>query len=333
MHKISFALVLVLLASLGAQQPPATAPAAQGQSGGVTFSSTTQLVVETVVVKDKNGKALEGLTAKDFLVTEDGKPQNVAFCEFQKIEETPAGAAPAPPTVPTVKVDPVTRTQIAAEKPGDIRYRDRRLMAIYFDMTAMPVPDQVRALEAAQKFIKSQMGKQDLMALMTYSGGGVQVLQDFTDDRDDLLARIDKLIVVEGQGFDPDAGYDSDADTGAAFGQDNGEFVIFTTDRQLAALQTAVKMLGNLQEKKSLVYFASGLRLNGVNNRAQLQATINSAIRSNVSLYPIDARGLMAQAPLGDATKGSPGGLGMYSGSSAMANLTGFQRSQDTLYT
>jgi VWFA-related protein len=328
MHKKSLAITLAMLVTLGAQQPP---PAAPAQADGVTFSSTTQLVIETVVVKDKNGKTLEGLTAQDFAVTEDGKPQTVAFCEFQKIQESPTGDTP--PTVKPVKVDPVTRNQIAAERPGDIRYRDRRLMAIYFDMTSMPVPDQVRSLNAAQKFIKSQMAKQDLMALMTYQGGGVKVLQDFTDDRDELLAQIDKLIVGEGQGFDPDAGDDSDADTGSAFGQDSGEFVIFNTDRQLAALQTAVKMLGTLQEKKSLVYFASGMRLNGVNNRAQLQSTINSAIRSNVSLYPIDARGLIAQAPLGDATHGSPGGVGMYSGSSALANMSGFQRSQDTLYT
>src|SRR5205807_10387082 len=47
----------------------------------------------------------------------------------------------------------------------------------------------------------------------------------------------------------------------------------------------------------------------------------------------IDARGLIAQAPLGDATHGSPGGIGMYSGASALANMTSFQRSQDTLYT
>src|SRR5436190_3956044 len=325
MQKSSVA-ILLMFATLNAQQPPPAAAPAEG----IKFSSTTQLVVETVVVKDKNGKALEGLTAKDFSVTEDGKPQTVAFCEFQRIEESPADA---PPTVQPVKVDPVTRTQIAAEKPGDIRYRDRRLMAIYFDMTSMPVPDQVRALNAAQKFIKSQMAKQDLMALMAYSGGGVKVLQDFTDDRDELLAQIEKQIVGEGQGFDPDAGDDSDADTGSAFGQDSGEFVIFNTDRQLAALQTAVKMLGMLQEKKSLVYFASGLRLNGVNNRAQLQSTINSAIRANVSLYPIDARGLVAQAPLGDASHGSPGGIGMYSGAAALANMTSFQRSQDTLYT
>ena len=69
-----------------------------------------------------------------------------------------------------------------------------------------------------------------------------------------------------------------------------------------------------------LVYFASGLQLNGIDNQAQFQATTNAAIRANVSFYPVDARGLVAQAPMGDATKGSPGGVGMYSGASALAN-------------
>ncbi len=40
----------------------------------------------------------------------------------------------------------------------------------------------------------------------------------------------------------------------------------------------------------------------------------------------------MAQAPLGDATKGSPGGIAMYSGAAALAGASGFQKSQDTLY-
>jgi hypothetical protein len=91
-------------------------------------------------------------------------------------------------------------------------------------------------------------------------------------------------------------------------------------------------MLGGLSEKKSLLYFASGLRLNGMNNQAQLHATVNAAIRAGVSFWPIDARGLVAQAPLGDATQGSPGGIGMYSGDSALAVTTNFQRSQDTLW-
>jgi hypothetical protein len=91
-------------------------------------------------------------------------------------------------------------------------------------------------------------------------------------------------------------------------------------------------MLRSLPEQKSLVYFASGLRLNGVDNQAQLRATTNAAIRANVAIFPVDARGLVAEAPLGDATRASPGGIGMFTGQLANAGMTNFQRSQDTLY-
>ena len=55
-------------------------------------------------MKDKSGKPIEGLTAKDFAVTENGIPQTVAFLEFQKLEEIrpaagadgPRGSHPAP---------------------------------------------------------------------------------------------------------------------------------------------------------------------------------------------------------------------------------------------
>jgi len=169
------------------------------------------------------------------------------------------------------------------------------------------------------------------MAIMTFSSGAVQVLQDFSDDRERLLSIIQTLAVGEDENAtSTDA---SSADTGAAFGQNDAEFNIFFTDRQLSALQTAASMLGRLSEKKSLIYFASGLRLNGTNNQAQLHATTNAAIRAGVSFWPIDARGLTAQAPMGDASKGSPGGQAMYTGASAMASLTNMQRSQDTLWT
>ena len=51
-----------------------------------------------------------------------------------------------------------------------------------------------------------------------------------------------------------------------------------------------------------------------------------------MSFCPIDARGLVAQAPLGDATRGSPGGVGMYSGRRRWRTANNFQQSQDTLY-
>jgi VWFA-related protein len=226
----------------------------------------------------------------------------------------------------------LARTQIAPESPGDVRYKDHRLLAVYFDMTAMRPADQLRALAAAEKFIRTQMTTSDLVSIMRYSGGSVDVLQDFTADRSRLLSILETLVVGEGQGSAESVDDASSADTGAAFGQDDSEFNVFNTDRQLSALQTAARMLGQLNEKKSLIYFASGLRLNGVDNEAQLQATVDAAIRAGVSFWPIDARGLVAQAPLGDATQGSPGNAGMYSGAAALATTTNLQRSQDTLF-
>ncbi|HEY4362142.1 MAG TPA: VWA domain-containing protein [Bryobacteraceae bacterium] len=303
---------------------------AAGQAPVATFSTTSQLVVETVSVKDKSGKPIEGLTAKDFTITEDGVAQMISFSEYQKLPDTPADAETLEPSkAEPVIVNHLARTDIKPEKPGEISHRDRRLLALYFDMSAMPVPDQIRALSAAEKFIRSQMQKADLMCIMRYSGSSVDVLVDFTDDRDKLLTAVETMIVGEGQGFD-ETDTSTAADTGAAFGQDDSEFNLFTTDRQLSALQTAAKMLGSLNEKKSLIYFASGLKLNGVDNQAQLHATENAAIKAGVSFWPVDARGLMALPPTG--VGGGQGGQAMYSGASAMAMVTSMQRTQDTLW-
>jgi VWFA-related protein len=319
-------LVFSLALAAVAQQPPAPEPAA----GEATFSSNTQLVIETVTVRDKSGKTIEGLTAKDFTLTEDNAPQTIKFFEYQKLPEIPE---PLPPKTGDVTVlNKFPKSRITAEVPGNTRYKDHRLLALYFDMTALPPGDQLRSLEAARKFIRTQMTPADLVAIMMFSGGAVNVLQDFTGDRDRLSTIIETIAVGESQGFDETTNDDSTADTGAAFGQDDSEFNIFNTDRQLAALQTAAVMLGQLSEKKSLLYFASGIRLNGMDNQAQLHATVNAAIRAGVSFWPIDARGLVASAPLGDATKGSPGGVGMYSGTSSLAFTGNFQSSQDTLW-
>jgi VWFA-related protein len=300
-------------------------------SSGATFQANTQLVVETVSIKDKSGNPIEGLKAEDFTVTEDGAPQTIKFFEYQKLPTAPLPSRGPAPDTNVAPLPKLPDSQITPEKPGDIRYRDKRLLAIYFDLSAMPIADQLRAFDSAKKFITTQMTSADLVALMEYQGGAVKVLQDFTDDRDRLLSIIGTLIVGEDENADT-TNDSSAADTGAAFGQDDSEFNIFNTDRQLSALQTAAHMLGQLNEKKALLYFASGLRLNGVDNQAQLHATINAAIRAGVQLWAIDARGLVAQAPLGDATRGSPGGIAMYSGASALAFNSNFQRSQDTLW-
>jgi VWFA-related protein len=345
MRSIPVALLLSILAAntlLPQQKPQQANPqqALQPSSGPARFGISVNTVMEAVFVKDKNGKPIDGLTAKDFVITEDNVPQTITFCDYQKMEDNPlpsidvSTAAPIPAAAEKEKekVDPLTRLQIMPEAPGDLKYRDRRLLALYFDMTAMPIPDQMRALDSAQKFIAKQMKSADLMAIIKYDGEAVRVLVDFTDHRDDLLTAINKMAIGEGSGLD-ETDTDNDAsDTGSAFGEDDSEFNLFNTNRQLAALQTAVKLLSTLNEKKVLIYFASGLQLNGIDNQAQFQATTNAAIRANTTFFTIDARGLVALPPMGDATRGSQGSAAMYSGAGALATTTRFQATQDTLY-
>jgi VWFA-related protein len=325
-----FCILLILATALPfhAQKIGQNAPA--GVDTPNTFSTSSQLVVETVNVKDKSGKPVEGLTAKDFTVTEDGAEQAIRIFEYQKVSETQESEPAIPATAQPLKKLP--EAQITSEKPGDFRYQNRRLLVLYFDMTAMPPPDQLRAISAAEKFVRTQMTPADRVALMRFEGGAVRVMADFISDRERLMSILETMIVGEAQGFDETTSDDSTPDTGAAFGQDDSEFNIFNTNRQLSALQTAAKMLGQLSEKKSVLYFASGLRLNGLDNQAQLHATTNAAIRAGVSFWPVDARGLVAQAPIGDATQGSPGGRGMYTGTAALAMTTNFQQTQDTLF-
>ncbi len=325
-------LLLLLLPCVAAAQQIGQNKAPEA-SQGFTLSVKAQLVVEAVVVKDKQGHFIPGLTAGDFALTEDGAPETIRFVEHQDIASNARPLAVSAPDAEDLKLyKRLARTQVAPETEGSERYKNRRLLALYFDMSAMHPADQLRALSAAEQFLRTQMTSVDLVSILRYQGGSVDILQDFTADRNKLLSILQTLIVGEGQGSAETIDDASSADTGAAFGQDDSEFNVFNTDRQLAALQTAAQMLGQLNEKKSLIYFAGGLRLNGIDNQAQLHATVDAAIKAGVSFWPVDARGLVAEAPLGDATQGSPGNVGVYSGTAALANTSDFQQSQDTLF-
>src|ERR1700683_4252655 len=83
-------ILLFAAAAVRAQQIGQNAP---GGSGTATFTANTQLVVEAVVVTDKKGSPIEGLTAKDFTVTENGVPQEIRFFDHQDLTLAP-GAAP-----------------------------------------------------------------------------------------------------------------------------------------------------------------------------------------------------------------------------------------------
>jgi VWFA-related protein len=257
--------------------------------------------------------------------------------EYQRLEEdspppasglsTREARAPEAPPAKAQKT-----AQISASPAGEVKYKNRRLLVLFFDLSGMPVADQVRSRKAALKFVNAQITAADLVAVMAYSTT-LNVLCDFTGDRDQLVNAIQSISVGETGTSYGSTGEAGEVDAGAAYTQDDSEFNIFNTDRKLVALESAARMLGNLPEKKALVYFASGITRTGIDNQAQLRSTVNAAVRANVSLYPVDSRGLVATAPLGDATQGSQGGQGMYSGTSQRSVQSSFQAQQEALYT
>jgi VWFA-related protein len=316
---------VIAAAGIGAQQPP-------------QFQTATHLIVQTVSVTDRQGTPIRGLTARDFIVTEDGRPQEVAFVEYEELDTTPLAPliviagdpAPDAPRMPPASVAPVTRASVFMPSPGDARYRGRRLLVLYFDLLGMGFADKGRAFAGAADYVARRMSAADMIAVMAYRGRGVEVALEFSSDRRALIAAIQQL---EMEAHDARQGAFGTFDPGGgAFGEDAGTFNLFSADRQLNALQTAVTDLGALPQAKTLIYFGPGLGEAGIENMAQLRATVNAAVRSNVTLNPVDTRGLEAMPPMGDASRPSPGGVGMFSGSIAQRALRRADRERDVLH-
>jgi len=169
------------------------------------------------------------------------------------------------------------------------------------------VPEQLRAQEASLRFLDKQLTPSDMVAILLFTTA-IQVKTDFTADRDVLSTIIKGLPIGEASDMAADA--DTGEDTGAAFVADETEFNIFNTDRKLAAIEEAVRKLAALPEKKALVYITGGISKTGIENQAQLEASINAAVKANVAIFPIDARGLMGDPPGGGASKGATRGCG-----------------------
>src|SRR5215470_1436801 len=93
MRSITTTFLAFLLAASAQQPGPQTGGnTPDAPKGSARFGATTQLVVEDVIVKGKDGNPITGLQPADFIVTEDGKPQKISVFEFQKLEEQPAPA-------------------------------------------------------------------------------------------------------------------------------------------------------------------------------------------------------------------------------------------------
>ena len=337
LRSLRFFLIVILIGFGVAAQPHAQAP----RQPATVFRSGTELVLVNVVVRDKSGAVVRGLTRDDFAITEDDKPQTVTSFDFEELDKADASSAAAGtlqteaaqvilPPKPAARSADVT----PAAAPVKVDMRGRRLIVLFFDLSSMQPEEVQRAVKAAHDYVDQKLAPADLIAVASFSSS-LNVDHDFTSDRAELALAIDAYGGVGAQGFD--AGTTGDAentpDNGNAFTADDTEFNIFNTDRRLDALQTLADQLSGIEQKKSVIYFSSGMSQQGTDNQVQLRRTVDRANRANMSIYAADMRGLQAVVPGGDATQGSRRGTSTFSGDSTRNQLSSVAASQDTLST
>ena len=314
----------------------AAAPVMAQQSGQAGMNEariqvTSELVLVNVVAHDKKGNLVRDLKKGDFTLLEDGKKQEISSFDFENVDElATAGAAEA--TVSGVAGGTLLRSGKQAAPSLDAR--DRRLILLFFDFSAME-PEQIeRSVDAAKKFVGTKMQPADLIALVSLATN-MRVDLDFTDDKTKLLAALTAYNSGQGQGFENGSTGSAEgaAETSGAFSADDTDFNTFSADRKLLALQSLMQALGKLPQKKNLIYFSNGISQSGVDNQSALRATTAAAVKANVSIYSLDIRGLQAFPPGGEAQSASLHGQSAYSGAAVLNDLNGNAASQDTLAT
>jgi VWFA-related protein len=312
--------------------PSVSAQAQRGGEVGYTFRVNSDLVLVSVTVRDKKGELVRGLQQGDFTVLEDGKAQHVQSFDIEDVSNfVPTASQPGPAQA---ELAGSTNLLTARKAPEREVLRDRRLIVLFLDLSSLESDDSDRAVESARHYLDKQMTPADLVSIVTFDTG-LKVAQDFTADKKLLASALDRIAGIEGSGQEAGSTGASEgaADTGGAFTADDTDYNIFNTDLRLQALATVAKNLSGIDQKKSILYFSSGMTKTGVENQAQLRAAINAAVRSNVSIYAVDSRGLEAMPVGGNATQASLQGVSVYSGAAVQNDLNSNFASQETLVT
>jgi VWFA-related protein len=135
---------------------------------GTTIRIMTRLVIVDTVVTDKAGKPVADLKPEDFTILEDGKPQKLmVFAPWKRVEPSTAQPPPLPPGVYTNR--PEYRTP-----PGP-------MTVLLVDAMNTPTADQAYTRTELVKYLKTQLHPGERIAVFALAGR-LHLLQDFTSD-------------------------------------------------------------------------------------------------------------------------------------------------------
>ncbi len=287
-----------------------------------------------MVVTDRDGRCVGGLTAADFEILEDGKTRPVShFAEEARPGFRAGAAAPAAP-------GPSPEASAAAPAPAA---RGRHLVLAVDDLHTA-AGNLGAAKTAMNRFVDEQVSPDDFVALVTTSGS-VGVYQDFTRDPRALHRAIDRVtsryVPVEPGGTPYLSEYQAElidrgdvealrvavqeilqtedyrGETGAreqAYTQARRMVfeIMDRSGRALAAIEGVVRGLAPVPGRKIVVLVSDGflVGLGAAENRTfDVRRITDAATKAGVVLYALHSRGLVADVPGGSASFQGPGVL------------------------
>jgi VWFA-related protein len=312
---------LALLPTLSlSQMPPGATAEVSAKEAPATFSSKVSLVLVPVIVRDRDRKAVGTLKQEDFQLYDKGKLQVITKFSVEKAASRTVPLAPKPEVADPNK---------PAEPAGAIALPER-FFAYLFDDVHMEFGNMAQARDAAWKHIAGTLKPSDRAAIYTTSG---QTVQDFTDDPDKLHDALMKLrphpIARSGAQECPDESYyqadlienkhdpsalnvatqeamvcmsldPSQIATARQVAQSTASTVLsqgrHETQVALSVINDIVRRMTGTPGQRTIILVSPGfIRLD-----EQLQdetGIIDRAIRGNVTISALDARGLYTDVP------------------------------------
>ena len=311
--KTRLPVVLTLVAQLAigafAQQPqPSPTPPPVEQQKPQPESEdvvriTTNLVQVSAIVTDKQGNLVTDLQPDEVEIYEDGRKQKITHFSFNMAttEESAKESKPAPGHK---KAPPVPPSRL---RPEDVR----RTIALIVDDLGLSFESTHFVRDALKKFVDRQMQPGDLVAIIRTSGG-MGALQQFTSDKRQLYAAIDRVKwYASGRSgisafapITPPTPGEHGADIDAAA----EEFNQFREDvyavGTLGAVNYVVRGLRDLPGRKSILLISDGFRIYSQDDPTRnyrtlqkLQRLIDEAGRASVVIYTMNATGLQTLMP------------------------------------
>jgi len=292
---LAFGLVISLLAPIAAQQqqPP------KQQTDVVR--TDINLVQIDVVVTDKAGKQVIDLKPEDFEVSEDGKKRQVTHFSYIATGSATANQGETAPNPRDSKKagEPVKPARLKREQV-------RRTVALVVDDLGLSYESFGFARKALMKFVAEQMQPNDMVAILRTSAG-VGVLQQFTSDKRQLHAAIERVRWnPTGRGGLNPGGSMNEASNGAP----NRDSIQFTEEAEekragmysvgtLGTVNAIIKGMGEMPGRKSIVLISEAFELSDAQGRnvqlvQAMRRITDEANANSVTIYTIDASGLQS---------------------------------------